>query len=150
MSKSDGGLLSNVNTILEQLVHEHGRATTGAITVGVLFGVCLVPACSVCLCFKLLRFCGIVKTRAIRPPARPPPLPSAPTRYSRQDLLARYARCEPMVSEFAMTPLPPLPPQPPQPPPPLLPPPPGPSGGGSSGGDASAECARRGEATDYV
>ena len=130
-----GGLLYTINTLLEQLVHEYGRATTGAITVGILFGSLGGCCCGVCMCFKLLRCCGFWKTpprRAIRPP----PLPAAPRRYSRRELLARYSRCEPIVSEVAMIPLPPLPPQSPQPPPPLLPPPPavaGPSGGDCAG-----------------
>ena len=151
------GLLYSINALLEQLVHEYGRATTGALTVGFLVGGLGGTCCSVCMCFKLLRcfgFCPKPPRRAIRPPPLPPPLPAGPRRYSRRELLGRYSRCEPMVSEVAMVPqLPPLPPQPPQPPPPLLPPPPAPAGPSCPAGFdryAAADYAGRGATTDYV
>ena len=39
---TEGGLLAHLNTIEEQLIHEHGRATAGAITVGILIAALIL------------------------------------------------------------------------------------------------------------
>ena len=128
---TEGGLLAHLNKIEEQFIHEHGRATAGAITAGILIAVLCSPCIIVCSCFKILRCVGLLKDPSQRVSAiRPPPLPV----NRRRELQAarRYNRCqtgcEPTFSDVAMAPLPPLAPQPPQPPPPLLPPPPGAAG----------------------
>ena len=128
---TEGGLLAHLNTIEEQLIHEHGRATAGAITVGILIAALCSPCIIVCTCFKILRCFGLLKDPSQRVSAiRPPPLPVNRRRELQAAL--RYNRCqtgcEPTFSDVAMAPLPPLAPQPPQPPPPLLPPPPGAAG----------------------
>ena len=128
---TEGGLLAHLNSIEEQFIHEHGRATAGAITAGILIAVLCSPCIIVCSCFKFLRCVGLLKDPSQRVSAiRPPPLPV----NRRRELQAarRYNRCqtgcEPTFSDVAMAPLPPLAPQSPQPPPPLLPPPPGAAG----------------------
>ena len=128
---TEGGLLAHLNKIEEQFIHEHGRATAGAITAGILIAVLCSPCIIVCSCFKILRCVGLLKDPSQRVSAiRPPPLPV----NRRRELQAarRYNRCqtgcEPTFSDVAMAPLPPLAPQSPQPPPPLLPPPPGAAG----------------------
>ena len=128
---TEGGLLAHLNKIEEQFIHEHGRATAGAITAGILIAVLCSPCIIVCSCFKFLRCVGLLKDPSQRVSAiRPPPLPV----NRRRELQAarRYNRCqtgcEPTFSDVAMAPLPPLAPQSPQPPPPLLPPPPGAAG----------------------
>ena len=128
---TEGGLLAHLNTIEEQLIHEHGRATAGAITVGILIAALCSPCIIVCSCFKILRCFGLLKDPSQRVSAiRPPPLPVNRRRELQAAL--RYNRCqtgcEPTFSDVAMAPLPPLAPQSPQPPPPLLPPPPGAAG----------------------